>query len=215
MFFLRCDMKHRDEQLSAFMDDALDVQELRDFMQDLKRSPITDAEQAQRYQILRDVLRDELDQSSFIDISAAVHCAIAQETDSVMQLPQRKSASIIDFSAWLRPLSGLAIAASVAMVTVVTVRVVSNDSTETVQPLVAESTVNVPVAPAQPMVPVNTNLLQHIHVVSTADLEKDNSLREQQLREYMMNHSEYAGQTTIQGMMPYARVVSFKPQVTK
>lgn len=208
-------MKHRDEQISAFMDDALDGEELRDFMQDLKRSPVTDAEQLQRYQIIRDVLKDELDPSSFIDISAAVHRAIEQDTDSVTQLLPAKSASILDFSAWLRPLSGLAIAASVAMITVVTVRVVSNDATEIVQPLVAESQINLPVVPVQPIVPVNNNLLQHIHVVSTADLEKESLLREQQLREYMMNHSEYAGQSTIQGMMPYARVVSFNPQVKK
>lgn len=209
-------MKHRDEQLSAFMDDALDGQELRDFMQDLKRNPVTDAEQIQRYQIMRDVVKDELDQSSFIDISSAVHRAIEGEADVVIdQLPQRKSSSVFDFSSWLRPFSGLAIAASVAMVTVVTVRVVSNDSAETVQPLVVESQINTPVAPVQNIIPVNTNLLQNIHVVSTADLEKENSLREQKLREYLMNHSEYAGQTTIQGMMPYARVVSFKPQAKK
>lgn len=205
-------MKHRDEQISAFMDNALDGQELRDFLQDLKRSPVTDAEQLQRYQIIRDVLKDELDPSSFIDISAAVHRAIEQDTDTVTQLLPAKSASTIDFSAWLRPLSGLAIAASVAMVTVLTVRVVSNDSTGIVQPLVAESQIKLPV---QPVIPVNNNLLQHIHVVSTADLEKESLLREQQLREYMMNHSEYAGQTTIQGMMPYARVVSFNPQAKK
>ncbi|MFW2374162.1 MAG: sigma-E factor negative regulatory protein [Gammaproteobacteria bacterium] len=209
-------MKHRDEHLSAFLDDELDGLELRDFMQDLKRSPVTDAEQLQRYQMIRDVLNDELNQSSFIDISAAVHRTIEQEADAVIeQYPRRKSTSLINLSAWLRPLSGLAIAASVAMVTVVTVRVVSHDATETVQPLVAESQINLPVAPVEYMAPVNNELLQRIHVVSTEDLEKQSRIREQQLREYMMNHSEYAGQTTIQGMMPYARVVSFNPQAKK
>ena len=208
-------MKHRDEQLSAFMDDALDGQELRDFLQDLKRSSVMDAEQMQRYEIMRDVLKDELDQSSFIDISAAVHRAIDQEADVVKQSTPHTSVSIFNFSAWLRPLSGLAIAASVAMITVVTVRVVSNDSAESVQPLVAESQLRLPIAPVQSITPVNNQLLQHIHVVSTADLEKENGLLEQKLREYMMNHSESAGQTTIQGMMPYARVVSFNPQAKK
>lgn len=209
-------MKHRYEQLSAFLDDALDGQDLREFMQDLKRSPVTDAEQLQRYQIMRDVFKDELDESSFFDISAAVQRTIEQEPDAVIEeFPRRKSAPRFDFSAWLRPLSGLAIAASVAMVTVVTVRVVSHDSTESIQPLVAESQINLPVESVQPVVAVNNNLLQRIHVASTADLEKQNRIREQQLREYMMNHSEYAGQTTIPGMMPYARVVSFNPQAKK
>lgn len=209
-------MKHRDEQVSAFLDDELDEQELRDFMQDLKRSSVSDAEQLRRYQLIRDVLNDELNQSSFIDISAAVHRTIEQESDALSEeYPRRKSAPLINLSAWLRPLSGLAIAASVAMVTVVTVRVVSNDASESVQPLVAESRNNLPVEPVQYMVPINNELLQRIHVASTDDLEKQSRIREQQLREYMMNHSEYAGQTTIPGMMPYARVVSFNPQAKK
>lgn len=197
------------------MDDALDGQELREFMQDLKRSPVTDAEQIQRYQIMHDVLKDELDQSSFIDISAAVHRLIEQETDSVTEKIPTRSAPVFNFSAWLRPLSGLAIAASVAMFTVVSVRVVSNDSAESVQPQLVETQINLPIDQVQPMVPVNSQLLQHIHVVSTADQEKQSRIREQQLREYIMNHSEYAGQTTIQGMVPYARVVSFNPQAKK
>ena len=208
-------MKHRDEQLSAFMDDALDGQELREFMQDLKRSPVTDAEQIQRYQMMHDVLKDELDQSSFIDISAAVHRLIEQEVDSVTEKIPTRSPPVFDFSAWLRPLSGLAIAASVAMITVVTVRVVSNDSAESVQTQLVETNINLPIEQVQPMVPVNNQLLQHIHAVSTADQEKQSRIREQQLREYILNHSEYAGQTTIQGMMPYARVVSFNPQAKK
>ena len=208
-------MKHRDEQLSAFMDDALDGQELREFMQDLKRSPVTDAEQIQRYQMMHDVLKDELDQSSFIDISAAVHRLIEQEVDSVTEKIPTRSPPVFNFSAWLRPLSGLAIAASVAMITVVTVRVVSNDSAESVQTQLVETNINLPIEQVQPMVPVNNQLLQHIHVVSTADQEKQSRIREQQLREYILNHSEYAGQATIQGMMPYARVVSFNPQAKK
>lgn len=208
-------MKHRDEQLSAFLDDALDGDELKDFMQDLKRSSIADGEQLQRYQMIRDVLKDELDQSSFIDISAAVHRAIEQDSADVIAAPSVRSASIFDFSAWLRPLSGLAIAASVAMVTVVTVRVVSNDADEAVQTQLADTRISSPVVPVQPIVPVNPDLLQHIHVASTVDIEKENLLHEQQLRDYMMNHSEYAGQSTIQGMMPYARVVSFNPQAKK
>lgn len=197
------------------MDDALDGQELREFMQDLKRSPVTDAEQIQRYQMMHDVLKDELDQSSFIDISAAVHRLIEQEVDSVTEKIPTRSPPVFDFSAWLRPLSGLAIAASVAMITVVTVRVVSNDSAESVQTQLVETNINLPIEQVQPMMPVNNQLLQHIHVVSTADQEKQSRIREQQLREYILNHSEYAGQTTIQGMMPYARVVSFNPQAKK
>jgi len=37
-------MNNRDEQLSAFLDDALSEEERNDFLRDLKQNPVTDAE---------------------------------------------------------------------------------------------------------------------------------------------------------------------------
>ena len=56
--------------------------------------------------------------------------------------------------------------------------------------------------------PVNPQISQQIQVVSTDRSAANNGLTQKQLNDYMMNHSEYAGQTTIQGRMPYVRVVS-------
>lgn len=112
----------RDEQLSALLDNALDAQQLHIFMQDLKRDPVMDAETAQRYRLMGDAMRDEIDQSSFMDISASISRAIERETShgietAVARKPFDLSAL---FNAWVKPVTGVAVAASVAVVTLVT-----------------------------------------------------------------------------------------------
>lgn len=70
----------REEQLSSLLDGALNETQLKSFMQDLKRDPIDDAETAQRYHLMGDTMRDELDQASFMDISSAVSRAVEHES---------------------------------------------------------------------------------------------------------------------------------------
>lgn len=205
-------MNNRDEQISALLDDALETQEIQAFMQDLKRNPLDDADKLQRYQLASAALRDELDQSSFMDVSAAVHRAIAQEEQSSTRLETAHVPRRFDLSAWLRPLSGMAIAASVAMVTVVAFRTIQTESVENPVQAVADARTQDSLQPVlnQPMtVAVNPNLNPRLRTVSTADTPENATLREQQLSQYMIEHLEYAGQTTMQGMMPYVRVVSF------
>lgn len=205
-------MNNRDEQISALLDDALDDQEVKAFMQDLKRNPLDDAEKLQRYRIASAALRDELDASSFMDVSAAVHRAIAQEEQLSTKTEPTQVSRRFDLTAWLRPLSGMAIAASVAIVTVVAFRTVQTESVENPVQAVADARTqdSLQTVLDQPVtVAVNPNLNSHLRTVSTVQTSEDESLREQQLSQYMIEHLEYAGQTTMQGMMPYVRVVSF------
>ncbi len=205
-------MKNRDEQISALLDDALEAQEIKVFMQDLKRNPLDDADKLQRYQLASAALRDELDASSFMDVSAAVHRAIAQEEQSSTTTESTQESRRFDLSGWLRPLSGMAIAASVAMITVVAFRTVQTESVENPVQAVADARTQDSLQPVlnQPMtVAVNPNLNPRLRTVSTLETPEDTTLREQQLSQYMIEHLESAGQTTMQGMMPYVRVVSF------
>lgn len=197
-------MSNRDEQISSLIDEALEHQELDAFMQDLKRDPVDEAERIKRYQIMGDAMRNDLNAVSFMDISAAVQRAIDNEPE-IAVIPQNEARPFFDFSAWLRPLSGVAIAASVAMVTVISFRTVETSSeTGPVQ-----TVASVQSASSQIIAPVNPQISQQIQVVSTNSSATSNAITQKQLNDYMMNHSEYAGQTTIQSMMPYARVVSF------
>lgn len=197
-------MNNRDEQISSLMDDALEQQELDAFMQDLKRDPVDEAERIKRYQIMGDAMRNDLNAVSFMDISAAVQRAIDNEPE-LDYTPQKSVRRFFDFSAWLRPLGGVAIAASVAMVTVVSFRTLETSSDTGAGQTVASVQSAVP---PQFITPVNPQISQQIQVVSTDRNATPNSITQKQLNDYMMNHSEYAGQTSIQGMMPYVRVVS-------
>ncbi len=200
----------REEQLSALLDNALDRNQLDDFMQDLKRDPLSDAETAQRYQLMGDAMRDELNQASFMDISAAVHRAIEQEpalSEVAESSPQAFNPLLLisdALSRWLKPLAGAAVAASVAMLTVVTFNTVQQGETETEAQLVQS------VTPLK----VNPEIARHVRVASTVDQQKTVE-QQKQLNSYMMQHSGYASQSTMQGMMPYVRAADFKAQETE
>ena len=201
--------QQRDEKLSALLDDALEGEQLTEFMQDLKRDPIADAETAQRYRLMGDVMRDELDQSSFMDISSAVHREIENEPELDRLAPEsgvkaktRQSVSSV-FSNWIKPLTGMAVAASVAMVTLVTFNTVQNSDSSDPADQLAQSQM---VSPAQM---VNPEIARNVRVASTLDTSKSTE-QQKQLNEYMMQHSGYASQSTLQGMMPYVRAADVK-----
>ena len=200
-------MTRRDEQISALLDDALSAEELNEFMQDLKRDHLDDAERIQRYQLARDAMRGELNNTSFMDVSAAVHRAIEQEPEMDALTVSKSSRKPFDLSAWLRPLTGMAVAASVAAITVVAFNTVQFESDSASQPL-AQS-------PSQVVTPVNPVIAQQVRVASTMNYPKPSQHQRQQLNDYMVKHSGAAGQSTMQGMMPYVRVVSFESKSDK
>ena len=207
-------MPNRDEQISALLDDAMDAKELHEFMQDLKRDPLDDAERIKRYRLAGDAMRGEMNQVSFMDISAAVHRAIEQEPSMDDGIVVSRRRQKFDFSSWLRPLSGMAIAASVAVVTVVTFRTVENTATGTSLPQVAQQEVLPQPVNVASVSPINPAISVNVRAASTLDnpaLQR----RNKQLREYLINHSGYAGQTSMQGMIPYVRVISFDEQARR
>ena len=199
----------RQEQLSALLDNALDEQQLQAFMQDLKRDTIEDAETAQRYRIMGDAMRDELDQVSFMDISGAVHRAIEQEPEyrQIAAAQPRKTFDLSAFfAAWLKPVGGLAVAASVAMLTVLSF---GNMQNEAVGPAPAAGLAQSQSAPLQR---VNPEIARNVLPASTLKIEKKSPAQQRQLNRYMLQHSAYASHATMQDMMPYVRAAELKAQ---
>lgn len=204
----------RDEKLSALLDNALNDQQLDEFMQDLKRDPIADAETAQRYRLMGDAMRDELDQSSFMDISSAVHRVIENEpslNENDVEFENSRASSPLSgvlqiLNNWTKPLAGMAVAASVAMVTLLTFNTVNNNDA-------VDSTIQV--AQTQPastsLQRVNPDIARNVRMASTLDTSKSKE-QQKQLNEYMLQHSGYASQSTMQGMMPYVRAADVKMQ---
>lgn len=106
--------KHK-EQLSAFIDNEIGPDELSELA--------SDSALLHRYQLIGDAVKGNLCDASLIDVSAQVKLAIESEPvhSAAQKSVSQKSSSAqswFDFSAWLRPVGGMAVAASVAIVMV-------------------------------------------------------------------------------------------------
>lgn len=185
----------RKEKISAFLDSDMHRDELMSFS--LSAEP-EDAQIAQRYQMVGDTLRGEMSESSFIDVSAAVRDSVAAITmdastvDSPAVSVSTKSASkasIFDVSAWFKPVAGMAMAVTVAVVMVL---VVSEQDSAGIAPVATNTTV-----------PAVVNPVTVTPVVADAQTPVDQRLVNQ--------HLEFATQDTLQGRMPYVRAVGFEP----
>ena len=196
-------MNKRKEKISAFLDNDMHRDELMSFSLSAESD---DVKTAQRYQMMGDTLRGKLSDSSFIDVSHAVREALANENigDEVTltkpeSLPGRLSDKRRPFnvSAWLRPVAGMAVAASVAVVMVVAL---SGEEGGTLAPVAinAESQLE-----AQPVV--------RIAVDNKAVTNKAIANNASDIDQRLVNqHLEFATQDTMLGRLPYARAVSFE-----
>lgn len=201
-------MSKRKEKISAFLDGDMHRDELMSFSLSAETD---DAKVAQRYQMLGDTLRGEMSDSSFVDVSHAVREALAEENivEQMSSATSQSSASLLgitasattagkstafDLSAWFKPVAGMAVAASVAVVMVVSVNQ-------------QESTSIAPVATvieAQPIVQL-----------AAEDIAGNKNVagnKATDLNPYINQHLEFATQDTFQGRLPYVRAVSFEPE---
>ena len=189
------------EKISAFLDGDMHQDELMSFS--LSSEP-EDAKLVQRYQIIGDVMRGELSESSFVDVSHAVREALADETliveDNISSVqPEAVSSSeeVVtggwNLAAWFKPVTGMAVAASVAVVMVTTL-----SSQESGGPS--------PVASNTELQPVVTTAK-----VKSADVKPvDRSSKD--LTPYVNQHLEYATQDTLQGRLPFIRAVGYEAE---
>ena len=245
----------RKEKISAFLDNDIHRDELMSFS---LSADADDATTAQRYQMMGAVLRGELSDSSFVDVSQAVREALADETKYSMDVATQSDfentsndssdessaktaktnngAGFFDFSDWLKPVAGMAIAVFVAVIIVTTVSesdtaaVVAESTAKDVvtQPAVQVAIENKAQSPGTQ--PLGTSL-QSVGLnnadLNNASLQKTGVQNAEQgnvnqgninqgnrfLAPYLVNqHLEYATQDTLQGRMPLVRAVSFEAE---
>jgi negative regulator of sigma E activity len=204
-------MSKRKEKISAFLDNAINQDELMSFS--LSAEP-EDAEIAQRYQIIADTLRGELNDASFIDVSRAVREALAGEniaeasaeiTDQSRRHPDNRSASITssrwDFSHWFKPVAGLAFAVMVAVIMVLTV---SEQDTGALAPLATTIDIQ-PMKQATAVADIQQKSAEPSALASTLADKKATDIDP-----YINQHLEYATQDALQGRLPYIRAVNYE-----
>ena len=225
------------EQLSALLDGELDAGELGEVVSQLKNDPQL-LQSMGRYHLIGDAIRGELSSVSGLDVSSKVMHAI-ESSESTPRL-----AEVIPFAAakvksgvstaqpapyrkaWFKPAAGVAVAASVALATVVVIR--DFEGTTSGQPGPAVAQVNPAPVAAVPQSNASQTVVQ---VKSSGDMRVSSGAQpyyvsipenlqsvplyqsqDEWLNHYVVNHSEYTGRGTMQGMVPYARVVTYEPR---
>jgi len=173
------------EQLSALVDDEIDAVERPLLLGRLQRDTGL-REILGRYQLISEVMRGD-GQAATLGIADRVRRALEQET----ALPAADKPNPGGLS-WLKPIAGLAVAASVALVAVLAVTSVRETAVETA-PRVAS------IENTAPETRGNEELWERIE----PRIDK-------RMAAYLVNHNEYAASRGVQGVMPYVRIVGYE-----
>jgi sigma-E factor negative regulatory protein RseA len=172
------------EKLSAFMDDEShpDVIEL------IKHDSEARGRWA-RYHLIRDVLSGHTEALPSSNFAERVSKALRDEPTILM--PARRG-----LNHTIKQIGGLAIAATVATIAVLTVQ---------------QGDVTTGTTSHTPIASVDT-VPQELRTVSINPLNRPiNSEVENKLSSYLVNHNEYSISSRLQGMLPYTRLVSVTP----
>jgi sigma-E factor negative regulatory protein RseA len=171
------------EQLSALVDDELDEVERPLLLGRLQR----DAELRDclgRYQLIGEVMRGA-GQVATLGVAERVRKVLEQETG-----PAAGKSSRVDRN-WWKPLAGFAVAASVALVAILTVTSISEESADETVQLAGKQT------PAAEI------------PVSEQQWDRIEPQVDKRMAGYLVNHNEYAASRGVQGVMPYVRIVGY------
>jgi sigma-E factor negative regulatory protein RseA len=175
------------EQLSALVDN-----ELTDAEQDLLIRQIGRNrelhQRLSRYQLISDAMQNHLPERVDPVFSRRVHDALRNE-------PVGHGAGIAAgrLAGLFRPVAGLAVAASVAVVAVTALQTSREEATA---PAAAVATA-----------PADSGFIRAEDSALAVAPETGPRTRDNQLDIYLVNHNEYAASRGMQGMLPYVRIV--------
>jgi sigma-E factor negative regulatory protein RseA len=181
------------EQVSAMADDELSDVERPLLLGRLQRDPQLRACLG-RYQLIGEVMRGGAGATATLGVADRVQRALAADVPMNMPAANWNNSR----PGWVRPVAGGVIAASVALVAVLSVSSLRNTETQPVPAL----------ATGQPAAASDTAVTQ----VSESGGERWERLDpriDQRLSGYLVNHNEYAASRGVQGVMPYVRIVGY------
>ena len=205
-------MKHQDENLSLLLDDdsEADVTAVLDEVV----ADVNLQYRMRRYQIIGEALRNELPQTIDTDFHHGVMAKIRQQSPNLGahdkqgdQVNDRGIVVPLLSRAWFRPFAGLAVAASVAVVTVALWQPLQqqgglpNDGMASVDQQKIEQLAGQQVVGSA--VPVSSR----VQSGTRWKLEQESPVLQRKLNAYLVNHTEYS--SSIQGLIPQARVAGF------
>ena len=165
-----------------------------------------------RYQIIGEAMRHELPQAIDTGFHQSVMAGIREQAAGSPEMPSAEGSKASRLS-WLtlRPFAGLAVAASVALVTVALWQPLKQESGQPGDTLVDADQQKIQQLAGQKIegsaVPVSTR----VQALGTRwKLEHEMPGLQQKLNAYLVNHTEYSN--SVQGLIPQARVAGFDAQ---
>jgi sigma-E factor negative regulatory protein RseA len=175
------------EQLSAMFDDELDQQEHELLIRRLKLEDDLKSSWS-RYQLIGDVMRNNIAALSTTDLRAGISQQIEQEP-AVSTLKPKASMN----TRMMKPVAGMAIAASVAAMAIIGLQNLGQgESPLTDVPRLAQAPSTAP-----------------LQRVSGTRWDMQQPETEMRLNGYLVNHSEYTSNISLQGMINYARIAGY------
>lgn len=206
-------MTDLDEKLSFLLDDY--PGENADASLDEVIGDVNLQYRMRRYQMIGDVMRHELPHAIDTSFHSAVMTRIREEGTVQADRPSATEApskvtSILHWAA-LKPFAGLAVAASVALVTVALWQPLKQDSGNLDDGIVTADQQKIQdLANGQiqvKVVPVSTQVQS---LGTRWKIERESPGLQQKLNGYLVSHTEYSN--PVQGLIPQARVAGFDSQ---
>lgn len=179
--------EHIQNNISALVDDELELSELQHLTREL-----ADSEELRRlwgrYQLIGDVIRGERIDPGVLVVAERVRDRLADEPNILA--PGRGGELRV---AWVKPIAGLAVAASVAAAVVVLTPRLPNPA--------------LPAAPA--VVGINSAAAVAYPLRSGTHWDLGKPAVESKLNTYLVNHHRHAPAANMQGMLEYASFVGY------
>lgn len=207
-------MSDRNEELSSVLDDYRDTEQDRSVLDELQ-ADVNQQYTARRYQLIGSVMRNEIPSAIDLDFESRVRSLIDQEPSLSVSpaIDNSKEIKTSWFSSiFFKPVAGLAVAATVAIVTVSSLQV--QNSSEDKSTAVASTSAS----QAKVEQLANRSLLQNAVRVSGRSpvvtpggtnwkIKRSEPDMQSKLNTYLVNHNEHSN--SMQGIIPQARVVGF------
>ena len=178
-------------QLSALVDDELEDREIDLVLRRLGRDHDA-CDRWERYHLISDVMQGHLPVALDTGFAARIRQAIEAEP-----LPRPLARPL---PAWYKPVTGFGLAASVALMALFGLKL---NQTDALQPPVPFAVTT----PTLSFPPVSLPI-QTVAAIQPAD--PIGGPVEARLNSYLVNHNGYASQNSVNGMLPYVRMVGYQ-----
>jgi negative regulator of sigma E activity len=205
-------MKHQDENLSLLLDNDSDADVnavLDEVMADVNLQY-----RMRRYQIIGEALRNELPRAIDTDFNHGVMARIREQSPNLEPHDRHSDlgndqGNVVPLlaRAWFKPFAGLAVAASVAVVTVALWQPLQQRGALPNDALVSADQQKIEQLAGQQVVGSAVPVSSRVHSGTRWKLEQESPVLQRKLNAYLVNHTEYS--SSMQGLIPQARVAGF------